>query len=70
MVGWVDRERLTYPIIWGILTVEVMQMDSMSRMFIELPSFRLRWKSLGLSDDDLKKLVEILELELERNELT
>jgi len=45
-------------------------MDSMSRMFIELPSFRLRWKSLGLSDDDLKKLVEILELELERNELT
>lgn len=31
-------------------------MDSMSRMFIELPSFRLRWKSLGLSDDDLKNL--------------
>ena len=55
-MGWVDRERLTYPIIWGILTVEVMQMDSMSRMFIELPSFRLRWKSLGLSDDDLKNL--------------
>ena len=31
-------------------------MDSMSRMFIELPSFRLRWKNLGLSDDDLKNL--------------
>ena len=45
-------------------------MDSMSRMFIELPSFRLKWKNLGLSDDDLKKLVEFLELELERNELT
>ena len=36
----------------------------------ELPSFRLRWKNLGLSDDDLKKLVEFLELELERNELS
>ena len=45
-------------------------MDSMSRMFIELPSFRLKWNNLGLSDDDLKKLVEFLELELERNELT
>lgn len=45
-------------------------MDSMSHMFIELPSFRLRWKNLGLSDDDLKKLVEFLELELERNELS
>ena len=35
-------------------------MDSLSRMFIELPSFRLRWKNLGLSDDDLKNLEQEL----------
>ena len=49
--------------------MEAMTLDSLSRMFIELPSFRLRWKNLGLSDDDLKKLVEFLELELERKDL-
>ena len=54
-------------------------------MFIELPSFRPRWKNPGLRDDDLKrleqenlskaerndlkKLVEFLELELERKDL-
>ncbi len=35
-------------------------MESLSRMFIELPSFRLRWKNLGLSDDDLKNLEQEL----------
>ena len=35
-------------------------MDSLSRMFIELPSFRLRWKNLGLGDDDLKNLEQEL----------
>ena len=35
-------------------------MDSLSRMFIELPSFRLKWKNLGLSDDDLKNLEQEL----------
>ncbi len=34
----------------------MMHMDALSRMFIELPSFRLRWKDLGLNDDDLKNL--------------
>lgn len=47
---------LTCPIFWGILFVEMIWMDSLSRMFIELPSFRLRWKNLGLSDDDLRNL--------------
>ena len=35
-------------------------MESMSRMFIELPSFRLKWKNLGLSDEDLKNLEQEL----------
>ena len=35
-------------------------MDSLSRMFIELTSFRLKWKNLGLSDDDLKNLEQEL----------
>lgn len=32
----------------------------LSRIFVELPSFMARWKSLGLTDDDLLRL----ELEL------
>lgn len=28
----------------------------MTRGFIELPSFRARWKDLGLNDDDLRRL--------------
>ena len=28
----------------------------LSRLFIELPSFRARWKALGLTEDDLVRL--------------
>ena len=30
----------------------------MTRSFIELPLFRSKWKSLGLTDDDLRRLQE------------
>ena len=30
----------------------------MTRSFIELPLFRAKWKSLGLNDDDLRRLQE------------
>ena len=30
----------------------------MTRTFVELPLFRAKWKSLGLTDDDLKRLQE------------
>ncbi len=30
----------------------------MTRTFVELPLFRSKWKSLGLNDDDLKRLQE------------
>ena len=30
----------------------------MIRTFVELPVFRVRWKELGLNDDDLKRLQE------------
>lgn len=32
----------------------------MTRMFVELPLFRTKWKSLGLDDKDLKRLQEEL----------
>lgn len=37
-----------------------MDYTELSRIFVELPSFMARWKSLGLTDDDLLRL----ELEL------
>ena len=33
-----------------------MNRDELSRIFFELPSFIARWKSLGLTDDDLLRL--------------
>ncbi|MBQ1985680.1 MAG: type II toxin-antitoxin system RelE/ParE family toxin [Clostridia bacterium] len=30
----------------------------MTRIFVELPLFRSKWKALGLTDDDLKRLQE------------
>lgn len=30
----------------------------MTRIFVELPLFRSKWKALGLNDDDLKRLQE------------
>ena len=30
----------------------------MTRIFVELPSFRKEWKSLGLTDADLRRLQE------------
>lgn len=33
-----------------------MNRDELSRIFVELPSFIVRWKSLGLTDDDLLRL--------------
>ena len=30
----------------------------MTRIFVELPLFRAKWKSLGLNDNDLKRLQE------------
>ena len=30
----------------------------MTRVFVELPLFRSKWKALGLNDDDLKRLQE------------
>lgn len=32
----------------------------MTRIFVELPIFRARWKDMGLNDDDLKRLQEEL----------
>ena len=32
----------------------------MTRIFVELPIFRSRWKSLGLNDSDLRRLQEEL----------
>ena len=32
----------------------------MTRIFVELPLFRARWKDMGLNDDDLKRLQEEL----------
>lgn len=32
----------------------------MTRTFIEVPTFTKRWKELGLSDDDLRNLQQIL----------
>lgn len=32
----------------------------MTRIFVELPIFRKRWKELGLNDTDLKRLQEKL----------
>ena len=32
----------------------------MTRLFVELPIFRSRWKDMGLNDDDLKRLQEEL----------
>lgn len=32
----------------------------MTRIFVELPIFRSRWKDMGLQDDDLKRLQEEL----------
>ena len=32
----------------------------MTRLFVELPIFRSRWKDMGLNDDDLKRLQEQL----------
>lgn len=33
-----------------------MEHVEMSRIFVELPSFIVRWKSLGLTDEDLRRL--------------
>ena len=43
----------------------------MTREFILIPSFIVKWKNLGLTDEErnnLKKAVEILELSLEKSE--
>lgn len=32
----------------------------MTRIFVELPSFRKEWKAMGLTDDDLRRLQEEL----------
>lgn len=32
----------------------------MTRIFVELPSFRKEWKATGLDDDDLRRLQEEL----------
>ena len=32
----------------------------MTRLFVELPIFRSKWKNMGLTDDDLKRLQEEL----------
>ena len=34
--------------------------NRMTRLFVELPIFRSRWKDMGLNDDDLKRLQEQL----------
>jgi len=34
----------------------------MTRTFVELPLFQTRWKELGLTDNDLKKLQEVLQV--------
>ena len=33
-----------------------MNPSELSRIFVELPSFMVRWKALGLTDDDLLRL--------------
>lgn len=39
-----------------------MSHEEISRLFVELPSFRARWKQLGLDDSDLRRLqLELLE---------
>ena len=38
-----------------------MSNEELSRIFVELPSFMARWKSLGLDDADLLRLeIELL----------
>lgn len=32
----------------------------MTRIFVELPAFRKEWKSMGLTDNDLRRLQEEL----------
>ena len=32
----------------------------MTRLFVELPSFRAQWKAMGLTDADLRRLQEEL----------
>lgn len=39
-----------------------MRDQELSRIFVELPSFSARWKSLGLTDDDLRRFeMELIE---------
>lgn len=39
-----------------------MPLEELSRIFVELPSFMARWKALGLTDDDLRRLeIELLD---------
>lgn len=39
-----------------------MSNEELSRVFVELPSFMARWKSLGLGDEDLRRLeLQLLE---------
>lgn len=39
-----------------------MSNEEMSRIFVELPSFMARWKALGLTDNDLRRLeMQLLE---------
>ena len=33
---------------------------AMTRIFVEIPSFRKEWKAMGLDDDDLRRLQEEL----------
>lgn len=35
------------------------EIKRMNRTFKEVPSFTIKWQSLGLTDDDLKTLEEI-----------
>ena len=37
-----------------------MRLEKLTREFVELPSFSLKWKKLGFNEDDLAKLEEIL----------
>ena len=37
-----------------------MNESTLSRIFVELPSFAARWKALGLNDDDLLRLETML----------
>ena len=39
-----------------------MPLEELARIFVELPSFMARWKALGLTDDDLRRLeIELLD---------